>query len=275
MNLNKNFIEDDKSYSRSGVIPFLTPFYSNILGNKLSDMLKTVEQFDSTNEFHIIFPQKINENFKDWGKNISSEEYRSLRKYNIKELKHEHRFLAFRDTSPTHMMIDIVKKIWTYIRPSQLFKRIEWDALIGIEPITSKSYEESRHFWDRNTFNYFGGKPDKTVDKNINDTAFRELREEGRIVFSDIIISEIYQAKIRKLYDISLPLYIDMCVNQRNNTYNRIFLLFVGDISIDIREDEKGKYLYIQDFIKEQDEEDCIELFNALALSDKERNSEE
>jgi len=239
----ENFKSNGKFLSRGGVLPFLTPEHSRNVCSLVNDLLA---ENPKENEFNFIFSQDIGISPKKWGDNIQSKNLRNLRMFNDKNLNPEHLHLASKPLKPNHLLQDLVNNFWKKIRPHILYKHMKWEPVIGIEPITTKSYTGSGGFWNQNNYSYFSGKIDTNVDQNILYTAIRETREEGKIIFSQKIFNPTYQKGIRELYELkNIPNVIDHCLNEKNNTYSRVFLLFMDDIRYGIREDEIGKYVYI------------------------------
>lgn len=242
--MSQRYILGNKQFTRAGILPFMPATEASKIAKELDNLIKTSSSDAAFNEFNVIFSQDIRKNYNGWGDSISDEHKNRLKKCNLDNLKEEHKNLANNKTVPTKMIPEIIKSIWNYVKPSYFCKKVSWETIIGIEPITSKTFEESKGFYKSNTVNYFGGKYDPK-DLTITRTAIRETREEARLVFSPNILSDAYQSEMRQKYDFNIPQSIDILVNPRNNTYNRVEVLFMEDVSFEVRSDEVGDFLFV------------------------------
>lgn len=122
-----------------------------------------------------------------------------------------------------------------------VLEKVPMDAILGLEPINNEAIDRYQH----NCFGYFGGNREKK-DLSILNTAIRETKEEGRIMFGESIMNDSYQRNLRyKIGCDKFPLYFDVKF-KNTDMYSRIFLIMVdSDASIlDIEEDSK-KYILL------------------------------
>jgi len=90
----------------------------------------------------------------------------------------------FRVIRPNNLLNEFMDYLWSFIGKDKIHNK--WDSIISVEAITSRAYEKSRGYWNKNNYSFFCGKTDIRKDTSIFQTAIREAREEGKIVLHPV-----------------------------------------------------------------------------------------
>lgn len=231
-------------FSSAGILPFFLKKDSHHIANKLNSINEDIkwEDHDYLKEQFSIFSIDFNKDPKTWVNVLSKKDRDMLERYYDKNIKKEHYFLRKKEITPNYMVKYLHQKINFFDKKKNYSK---FNAILGIEAINSKVYEDTKGFYHESNFSVFAGSRDKG-EKNIRNVAIRECREEGKIVFDDTIFSIEFQTNIRKKYRISIPNCINIPLNETRTM--KVFIMFIDDFHEKICEDENGEYLYISPY---------------------------
>ena len=255
-----NLLDKMKYFSSAGILPFFLKNKADKVVKKLNYINKDI---DSTNHDYLkeqfsIFSVDFSKDSKKWEDYISDEDKEMLEKYYDKNIKDEHQFLREKEVTPNYMVEYLYQKINDFDKKKNYSK---FNGIIGIEAITSKVYEDTKGFYHESNFSVFAGSRNPG-EKNINDVAKRECREEGKITFSDKIFGKEYQDKVRKKYKINIPICINIPIHKSRSM--KIFIIFIDNFSENIIEDENGKYLHITPYESNQGCDSASKVDNLL-----------
>lgn len=239
------FFHKHKYFCKGGMLPFMSKEDADKVCRLLQKINHKYNSNPDCNETFFIFHQDITEHFQNWGQYIPNKIINALDAFNRRHLLPKHRFLLQNGINLNKNFRSIIRNIWKYMPAEKFRDNKDWQAIISIEAITSHTYMESNHYWDRNNYSFFCGRSNIEKDENIWDTIKRETREEGKIVFSQEIFNMNYQKKMRSKYNLKLPMGIDWLFNPQLRRYCKTMLLFMEDIDMKIKTDENGDYLYI------------------------------
>jgi len=208
-----NFVYDDKTFSRAGILPFLPSEEAYELSNKIN----------LTNNSQYVFSQNIRGAYSNWGKNISIPYY------------------SRKKTTQSSSLRNLLTNFWSSIKPNNIFTDVNWEGIFCFEPcfLPYKQY----------LYNSIEGSVDRYQDCNIIQTAIRQTKNKARLVFSQEIFCEHYQENIKQQYNINSPIMYDIC-NDNCNTYSRYVILFAENVSFEECFDDFGKYILVNPIYK-------------------------
>ena len=169
-----------------------------------------------------VFSQDIRVTYSDWGKNIISPN-------------------NTRRNTQSFLLRNVLTNFWSSIKPNNIYSEINWECLLYFEMASIPT--------QKNYYHLFEGNVDKNQDFNIIQTAIRQTKNKGKVVFSQDIFCEPYQTDIKEKYNINVPLTFDI-YNKLTNTYTKNVVLFMENIRMEKCMDDFGKYILVNPIYK-------------------------
>lgn len=241
---NQNvYYENGKKYSRSGILPFIPSRIANEISNEINNLLRQSRgsiKKEGWNELTCVLPVNFSNQVENWVNKIDQGDLEYLDKYIRDNYDDE---ISKKILSSPLKPYCLLEELLRLINDNFPLERINLDSIIGIEPGKTDTENNTQNF-----YNFFGGRFDNKLDKNIRDTAIRETREEGLIKFHNEIFNLNYQRRIREKLGLEhLPMNIEYCVNKTSKKNHRSYILVMDEnIDYSIEKDDNGLYILVK-----------------------------
>lgn len=251
--------ENEKAYTKAGIIPFL-PIEE---ARKLAKALDSLASVNISNLILDIKSGKVNRySFEEedenqcetaavFSRSIFSDDEKLKMAVSHEQLERLNRLTAVDLDEENQLYAKAISRNGTLYHACQAckeeinnFKYLigKWDNILIVEPIRQKSIER----YKKNCYSYLVGNIEEGETSTFQ-AATREALEEGRVVFDEKIYNREYQLKLRREHKINAPLHLDIEYKGPHITpgaekkFTKSFLVFMEEINISFELDSNNR----------------------------------